>query len=401
MGRKGQRERARRGDGSIDDFRGRKRGRITIVDALGRRKRKVVYGRTEGEVRTKMLQLRVDGEKRRRDGGKELLGPYLDRWIEAHAQTVRTVTANGYRSWIRTHLKPLLGHLPLREIEPAHVQALMDELRRKSVSPTTRKAVLATLRVALERAIDLDILDRNPAGRIRAPRIAKTPRIAWTPQQVAFFLEAVRDDRLWPLYLTALATGMRESELLGLRWRDVDLELGTIRVEQRLDAATHELDAPKSRSGRRQVDVPASVVSELRAHRKRLAARERMSPWVFPAVNGSPLRPSNFLRYSFVPAIALADALARAELEPEHAFDPNEGVPLIHFHDLRHTAGVLMRRLGIDLRTISDRLGHSSVAFTQDVYGHIVPDLDREAARALESVFGPAVRRSNEERDVQ
>ena len=196
-------------------------------------------------------------------------------------------------------------------------------------------------------------------------------------EQARALLVAARGDRLEALYVLALTTGMRQGELLALRWRDVDLERGTLSVTGTLGwskGAGLTISEPKTARSRRQLQLAAMAVTALRQHRASQAAEilaavtwDQAADLVFLNQAGRPMQASNLLRRSFFPLLASA------------------GLPRIRFHDLRHTAATLLLARGVHPKIASEMLGHATVAFTLDVYSHVTETLQREAARTMDS----------------
>ncbi len=202
---------------------------------------------------------------------------------------------------------------------------------------------------------------------------------ALTPDQVGLFLNAVRGDRLEALYVAAVTTGMRQGELLALRWSDVDLEGRAVRVRATLveTKSGFEFAEPKSARSRRQISLTLVAATALRRHRA-AQIEERLragAAWtdhdlVFASGVREPLDGSNILRRSFYPLLAGAN------------------LPHVRFHDLRHSAATLMLSHGVPLKIVSEILGHSQISITADTYMHVTPGMQREAAAALDNVFG-------------
>jgi integrase len=204
------------------------------------------------------------------------------------------------------------------------------------------------------------------------PRAPRRTMQALTPEQVSALIAAAETDRLGALYVLAVATGLRQGELLGLHWEDVDLDAATIAIRRQLseDGGVLELVEPKSDKGRRRVELPEFAVSALHAHRDRMLAEGLgAAPLVFCDSQGNPLRKSNLLRRSFKPF------LERAEL------------PEIRFHDLRHTAATLLLAQGVHPKIVQERLGHAQISLTLDTYSHVLPSMQKEAANKLDDLL--------------
>jgi integrase len=222
------------------------------------------------------------------------------------------------------------------------------------------------------------MVTRNVAKLVDPPRVPRHEISPLTPEQARQLIEASEDDRHGALYLTALGTGLRQGELLGLRWADVDLDAGRLRVRHTLANVKGELTLlqPKTDRSRRNVMLPNAVVTELRAHRtrqkmERLVAGSRWvdSGHVFTTMVGKPMHGATVTR-------AFQAALKRA------------GLPDSRFHDLRHAAATFLLAQGMTLEDVKQLLGHSSIVLTSNTYGHVLEQRQRQVARAMDVVLG-------------
>ena len=344
----------------------------------GKRIRKSFYGKTRREVQQKLVVALRDLQRGvAPTDDRRTTGQLLDRWLEDVAKaTVRPRTFVSYSQTVRLHLRPTLGRAPLSKLSPQQVQALLNSKLTSGLSPRSVGIIHAVLRRALNQAVKWDLVPRNVATLVQPPRAPRAEITPLTPDQARVFLDAVRGDRLEALYSVGLALGLRQGEVLGLAWTDVDLEAGTLRVAHALQRVNGRLELvePKSRSSRRTIPMPATVARALRVHRsrqleERLAAgpRWRESDLVFTTSTGTPIDSRNVTR-------RFQAALERA------------GLPQLRFHDLRHTAASLMLAQGIAPRVVMETLGHSQISLTMNTYSHVVPALQREAADRMEAV---------------
>jgi integrase len=194
------------------------------------------------------------------------------------------------------------------------------------------------------------------------PKVVRDEMKTLTAAEASRFLAAAKCDRLYAMYVLAITTGMRQGELFALQWGDIDFEAKTLSVRRTI-TAKRGIKEPKTAKGKRRIDLPAMAVQALNNHRKQqLAGGFAASSWVFCDTRGGLLCRHNVLSRSFGPILKAAN------------------VPAIRFHDLRHTAATLMLAEGINPRLVSEVLGHAKVAFTLDVYGHVLPGMGREAA---------------------
>jgi integrase len=296
---------------------------------------------------------------------KQTVGQYLAEWLQRTKPTVKPKTYRSYEQLTRVHLIPALGRVSLAKLGPRHVQTLWSKKLEAGKSPTTVRLLHMVLHKALADALRLGLVQRNVTDLVDPPRAAHYEMQVLTPEQVYVLLAAAEGSRLQALYVLALATGMREGELLALRWRDVDLEAASLQVRHTLQKLPREqfvFAEPKTRRSRRKIVLPVAAVTALRRHRAR-QLEERLQHgalWedldvVFAHSLGRPLDSSSLLHYDFHPLLKRA------------------GLPKIRFHDLRHTAATLLLGKGINPKIVSELLGHASVAITLDLYSHVLP----------------------------
>lgn len=368
-------------EGSIHErWDGRWAGSVHIGYEDGCRVRKHVMGRSRKEVADKMAALmRAHAEKRPIPSQREKLGPFLRRWLDEVARpTLRASTYDSYDDILRLHLIPGLGHIALAKLAPAEVQAFLNRKLDGGLSPRRVQYIHAVLRRALGTAERWGMVSRNVAKLVDPPRVPKHEIRPLTPEQARRLIDAVGDDRYRALYVTALGTGLRQGELLGLRWEDVDLDAGRLRVRHTLAnvGGTLTLLEPKTERSRRSVMLPDSVVSALRAQRtrqrmERLVAGSRWvdSGHVFATTVGTPLHAATVTR-------AFQAALERT------------GLPRSRFHDLRHAAATFLLAQGMTLEDVKQPLGHSSITLTSNTYGHVLEQRQRQVAQAMDAVLG-------------
>lgn len=318
----------------------------------------------------------------------ETLGAYLARWLRDYAKpSLRQTTYESYESVARIHIVPAIGHLRLDRLKPTHLQQLYASRlaggradgREGGLSPRTVRYMHAIIREALKHAVKWGLLARNVADAVDPPRMARQELQAWSPADAQRFLAATQDDRLYPLYLMAITTGMRRGELLGLRWQDVDLDAGTLTIRHTLVHTNAGLvsQEPKTDRSRRSMPIPQAAVEALRRHRitqgqERWFAGDayRQTDLVFTNPAGGPIEPRNLSRQ-------FAARIRRA------------GVPRIRLHDLRHTHATGLLARGVHPKIVAERLGHSQIRVTMDTYSHVLPTMQREAADQAEAAFVP------------
>jgi integrase len=306
---------------------------------------------------------------------------FVTRWLRDYAKpAVRETTYLSYAELLHNHVLPTLGAVALDELRPADLQELYALLLisgradgNGGLSPRTVRYIHSIVREALGHAVKWRLLRTNPALDADPPRQNHKPVSAWTPKDASAFLAALRGDRLYPLYLLALTTGMRRGELLGLRWQDVDLEYGHISIRQaRVRVGGKAMDS-ETKTGRvRLVAIGEAVCQALEAHRDRQRAEEAVhghSPgYVFTTSRGTPYSPRNVSRH-FENCV------------------PKLGLPRIRFHDLRHTLATMMLAAGQHPKVVAEMLGHSQVRITLETYTHVLPSIQRGAAEKAEELL--------------
>jgi integrase len=368
------------GEGSITRRKdGLYMARYTVETAIGA-KRKTLYGKTRGEVSEKLTKAMAD-----RDDGLVFdadnlkVGEYLERWlVDSVLDTVRPTTYERYEQIVRIHVRPALGSVKLKNLTPVHVRGLYREKLEAGLSARTVQYIHVTLHKALKQAVQDGLIPRNATEAVKAPQVRREEMRPLSGDQVKVLLEVARGDRLEALYVLAIHTGLRQGELLGLKWEDVDLESGTLRVRRTLVTAKGGpvLTAPKTKGGRRSVKLTQGAVEALRSHLKhqlqeidRAGSLWRENGLMFASESGEPLdrRYLTSCRYKAL--------LKRAEL------------PMIRFHDLRHTCATLLLSKNVNPKIVSEMLGHASIAITLDTYSHVLPNMRDQAAAAMEEAL--------------
>ncbi len=314
------------------------------------------------------------------------VGEYLEKWLRDYVAT-NTAPATGasYTMISRRHLIPALGSLPLVQLRPHHLQGYyarkLSDGRAHGKGGLSPRTVLHHHRVlseALQHAVKWGLVARNVATAVDPPRPRTPQMVVMKPEEVKAFLESVRGSTHYPIFYLALATGMRRGEILGLRWRDVDLDMATLSVSrslQRLPGQGFIYREPKSARGRRQVALPPSAALMLREHRKQAESTGLLlgrpisdDDLVFGHPDGSPWDPAS-VTHAFV-------RIAR-----------RTGLRGIRLHDLRHTHASLMLKQGVHPKVVSERLGHATISITLDTYSHVLPGLQEAAALRFDEVL--------------
>ncbi len=374
---------ARRANGEGSIFR-RKDGtwsaELSYRDDYGTLKRRTVYGKTQAEVRAKFRDARerIEAGAPVRDTSMTVAA-WLEDWITKSlaASDRKQATKDLYATLARTHLVPTIGTIPLGRLRPSDVEALVVTKRDAGLSGSTIRTIYTVLRSALDIAARDGLIRSNPAAAVRRPGVERKDAPHLTAERAQALLEAIRGDRLESLFRVMLATGLRRGEALALHWSDVDLDAGLLRVRWTLSRTSQglQLDEPKTDKSRRTVPLPRSAVETLQAHRTRRLEEQQAAAgaWqehglVFTTEIGTPLEPRNVLR--------------RFEVLAERV-----GLRGVTLHTLRHSAASFLLAAGTHTKVVQEHLGHSSYAITADIYSHVGPAQQREAADRLDQAL--------------
>ncbi len=300
------------------------------------------------------------------------MADFLREWlVKAAPRTLRPRTLAGYRSIVERHLIPALGRIRLRKLQPGDVDAYLNGAAERGLTARTGQYHHAVLRRALGQAERWGYVRRNIAKLVTPPQVRQRDMAPLTPDQARRFLAGIAGDRLEALYAVSLSLGLRQGEALGLTGGDVDLDARTLTVRRTLQryGGAYHLDEPKTQRSRRTISLPAPLADALRLHRTRQAEeRLRAGPlwegecWnlVFCTERGTPLAGAEVTRRFQAKLAAL-------------------GLPRQRFHDLRHAAATFLLAQGVPLRVVMEVLGHSTITTTANVYGHVLPELARDA----------------------
>lgn len=353
--------------------------RINIgTDATGKRKRQAVYGHTKKEVADKLTKLaaqKLDGTLI--DNGRLTVGDYLDRWLaDSVTLTTRASTLASYKQIARLHITPKIGSVKLSKLSAAHVQNLIAEMTRANKSARLVQMTYAVLHRALFVAVRWGLVIRNVTEAVDRPTVPEHEITPLTAEQAKLFLEAAETDRLYALYVLALTTGCRQGELLGLEWADLDLKAGTLMVRRTLVELGGNLttNEPKTAKGKRLIELPEMAVEALWQHKARMLTEGLSAcPLVFCDTEGNYLRRQNLRRRSFRPI------LIQSKLKG------------VRFHDLRHSSATLLLGAGVHPKIVQERLGHSQIGITMNIYSHVLPSMQREASGKLDGLLRKSI----------
>ena len=340
-------------------------------------KRRYVSAKRKGEAEKALRQAMADADRGLVfDAGTLTLGEYLNKWLPNIKGTVRQRTWERYEQIARVHLKPSLGRNKLKSLTPTHVRGLYRSKLDSGSSPRTVQYVHTTLRKALRDAVSDGLIPRNVTDGIKAPKPKKKEINPLDSEQTKTLLNEVCEDRLEALYVLAVHRGLRQGELLGLKWEDVDLGAGTLQVRRTLSLTKdgHILEQPKNGQGR-SIELTEAASEALRSHLARqLEEIEALGDdyqdrgLIFPGEHGQPMRPYTLTG-------KLERILRRA------------GLPRIRFHDLRHTCATLLLAKGVHPKFVQELLGHATISITLDTYSHVIPAMGDQTRKAMEDAL--------------
>ena len=376
------------GEGNIRKRKdGRWEGRYTAGhdSETGKAIYKNVLGKTQAEVKAKLKAAIQEAQTLDLSkAGKYTVGEWMEVWFEDYAKIkVRPSSHQTYRGYIDNHIRPNIGDIPLEKLTSLDLQKLYKKLltkgrvdrveakgQPKGLSAKTVRNIHQILSSALKLAQEQRIILANPAERCALPKVEHREMKTLPVEQLQSFLREARESGVFELYYLELATGLRRGELLGLKWEDIDLQKGDLRVKRQVSRINGEvMEAPlKTKNAYRTLPLAEDTIDVLKEQREKVGS----SPWVFPSPNGGPISPDSVLHM-------LHRVLKRA------------GLPRVRFHDLRHTFATLALQNGVDIKTVSGMLGHFSAGFTLDTYAHVTGAAQRQAAGKMAAVLSGAV----------
>ncbi len=363
------------GEGSIfQRGNGRWVSVITVgYSAGGKRLRKTIYGKTKKEVTDKLTRLanqKLDGSLTTDD--QERLGDYLTNWV-ANDTRLQPTTRGRYEGVIRLYINPKIGGMKISAVRPGHLESFMAGLRADGASEDTILICYSVLHRGFTRLVKQRRIVFHPCAALDRPIVHRIPVQPVDEAGVEALLHAAAGHRLGAVFVLAVTTGMRQGEIFGLQWDDVDLEAGVLSVRHSLEEVKGKLrlKPPKSKAGQRAIRLSMIAVQALR-ERWAIAMQEDAAgvSYVFSDTEGKPLRKSNFERRDWKP-------IRKAAKLPE----------TVCFHDLRHTSASWMLKAGVSPKTAAERLGHSDVRVTLNTYSHVMAGVQDEAAALFDDVL--------------
>jgi len=364
------------GEGSI--FR-RKNGLwVAQITVQGRHVSK--YSKSQSECREWLRKTKAQVEDGLTFSGAQIsVGDFLSEWLVLNETSVRPKTSDQYKQIVAQHIVPSLGMIKMKDLNPRQIQALYSKKLESGTSARTVILIHAVLRRALNHALKLGMIGRNPTLAVTRPKFKRKEMKTLSDVQVRTLLSFAEGDRFEVLFWLAVTTGLRQGELLGLKWSDVDWTNRRLRIQRQLQRLRGGLafSEPKSAAGRRVIALGIATIEKLQKH-QHLQVGEiqtagkfwKENDMIFPSSTGTPMDPSN-LYHNFKRLLKEA------------------GLPDVRFHDLRHTAATLMLQQGIHPKVVQERLGHSDISMTLNTYSHVLPVMQDEAAEKLDDLLTP------------
>jgi len=366
------------GEGTI---RKRSDGRWEVRIVLEGGVRKSLYAKTRQEASRLLAQARRDRE----DGvsaftDRQTVEQYLTTWLEGtKASTTEVSSYVRIQFDVRRCLIPRLGSYQLRKLTGQQVQAFYGQMLGEGYAASTVKHMHTTLHDALQTAVKLGLVHRNVADLVDPPRVLQREMDVLTEQQVRTLLDTVKGDRLEAVIVLALATGLRAGELMALQWHDVNLDSGVLQVRRTLKRVSrgYGFGRAKTKRSHRPIALPTMATEALQKHHaaqleERAQAKDAWQDLdlVFCNEIGQRISRHTFQGYSWFGRVLRA-----------------AGLPHVRFHDLRHTAATLLLARGVNVKVVSEMLGHSSISVTLSLYAHVLPHMQRDAAATMDDLL--------------
>lgn len=377
-------KRRTQGEGSISDKKrpdGRYQGYVTVGynPDTGTPKRQYFYGNTKAEVLEKMNAVKADIQKGTYiEPNKITVAQRMDIWINNYMRhTLRAKTWDNYNTQINKHIIPALGHLKLTQVKTVNIQKLYNDKlsggradgKQGGLSPKSIRYIHTVIHSSFQQAYRERLININPADAARLPRLIKSEMRTLDIDGMKKFLSAAKTSKHYASYVLELSTGLRRGELLGLRWKDIDLQAGTVSVVQNLVRTNNGLifQEPKTKLSQRTINIPDNVVKGLKVHKAKQSQEKlllgqdyRNNDLVFCNELGDPLDPRSYTRH-------FERIIERA------------GIEKMCFHDLRHTFATISLQEGLPMNYIQETLGHYSPAFTMSAYQHVTTKMKNNA----------------------
>lgn len=349
------------------------------VGENGKRKQKKKMGfKTKKEANAFLVEAQNDINKGTYiEPSKLTFKDFIEDWFHNIKKKSLRRAAENYQIYLEKYILVFFeDNVPLGRLNGTNIQKFINVMHDKGYSPSTIKRAYNIISSSLDYAVNHNLILKNVAKTATLPKADKQEMQVWNEEEVTHFLKVAKEDPNYILFSLALQTGMRQGEILGLRWKDIDIENKTLTIKQVLSHDGKELlSGAKTNAGNRAISLSDSIISDLKKHRSKILQEKLVQGKYYidnDLVNctslGTPLNPSN-VRRTFNRLIKKAD------------------ISQIRFHDLRHTHATLLLSKGVHVKVISERLGHSNIKITLETYSHVLPTMQQEAANKLNELF--------------
>jgi integrase len=353
-----------------------------INPATGKSVRKTYYGQTRSEAARKMNEGLNKIQKGILETAKrETLNDWFEEWIEGRKYAIEEGTYLNYKDLYRCHLERAIGHIKLKDLKTIHIQTLFNSIHEnKKLAVSSLKRVHMVLNACLKKAVKKGLISRNPCDLLELPKSEHKEMQVMKSEELPIFLNAIKNSPHYTAFMLELNTGLRRGELLGITWKDIDLETGTLTIRQQL-TGNGRIKGLKTESAYRTIQIQGEIIKILKKHKKQQTERQLM---LGAAYNNNDLVFCNDDGRKLIPRVVTAhykDILKRAGINPK-----------LRFHDLRHSFATFLLETGkVSPKTLSEMLGHSNVKFTLQVYTHVTDRMKGEAAEAISGILSIAV----------
>ncbi len=365
---------------------GRWEARFTYTDELGQKKRGSVYSDNQKECRKKLIAaLKAVDDGSYVKAQRYTVSQWLDEWLSTYCKDLKPATVSGYRSKIDTRIKPYIGNSALTALTNVQIQKFYNKLQDgdkeyKPLSPKSIQSIHGILHKSLDQAVSARIIGSNPADHIKLPKIKRPELTPIMDDDVSRFLEAIKGDRFERLYILDLFSGLRQSEIVGLQWDDVDLEAGLLTVRRQIQKSYSGdgyvfLDETKN-GKQRIVAIAPSIVQVLKAQ------KIQQAKWQLAA---GPLW-NNSRNLVFTDELG-GHLKHRTIYNHFKKIVTSIGLESTRFHDLRHSFAINALQAGDSYKVVQEQMGHYSSAFTMDVYAAVSDTMRKDSQERMEGLF--------------
>jgi len=314
------------------------------------------------------------------EAAKLKMSDYLKYWLDTIQDSIKQTTWIDYRQGVKNHILPNLGDFKVKDIKPIDIQLLINRKKEEGLSAWRLQYIKRILNKALNQAVLLGIIPFNPVKGVTVPRPPKREMNVWNKDQVKIFLASLEETRFEAFYYVAFTTGLRQGELLGLHWNDLDWKNKTLSIKRQLRRVREKgvvFEELKNKHSQRVIVLSDIVITKMESHQEHQKKmilfagdrwKDKEKKIIFPSTIGTPWTPRNCYRH-------FQEGTKKLEL------------PKIRFHDIRHTAATLMFKENIHPKVVQEILGHASIVQTLDTYSHVIPSMQEEVAETLNRLF--------------